>query len=384
MKVTLFSFFSAVFWSSLWIIGIYLFRKRKGFKRNFDLWALVLLYLFSIVRIFLPWELPFAIEIGVFRIYPQIYSFLTDKPFYGTQLSISYLSILVFIWLFVMGVLLLRYGFLYRKMVHSVRNYRMRCGRREYALLESVKRGMRKEREVSIFILPGIHVPFGIGVLHKSILLPHDRFTEQELYYILLHEYTHFLNHDILIKGMVSVFCCIFWWNPAVYLLKVDLEQTLEMKCDVAVTRRLDRQEKGAYLRTIVRVLKDSDTEKWVPYSATTLFRGKGTLDIKERFDAVIQAGTEHDERALPRGWLLVCACMLLASYVFLPQPAFEAPSSKDPNIVEYDSSNAYVRQARDGTYWLYVEQQEPMRISEGDAEFYEETGLNVMREGRP
>ena len=65
MQITLFSFFSSVLWSSVLIVGIYVLRKARHFRTSFGLGALVLLYLFSIMRLLFPLELPHVIELGI-------------------------------------------------------------------------------------------------------------------------------------------------------------------------------------------------------------------------------------------------------------------------------------------------------------------------------
>lgn len=238
------------------IVVIYFLRKMHRFKTSFGLGSLVLLYLFSIIRIALPLELPHVIEFGIDEIYPEIYRFLTTELLYGEHVCFSYLDTLISIWLIGTSILLVQYIVRYHKAMRSITKYASPCNQREYTSLNEVQRKIGKSMAVSLYSVPNISVPFGIGVFRKSILLPQNGFTDKELHYILMHEYTHFLNHDIPVKVMVSVFCCIFWWNPIVYLLKADLEQTLEMKCDAAVARNLDMQGKAAYLRTIVGVLK--------------------------------------------------------------------------------------------------------------------------------
>ena len=95
MQVTLFSFFSSVLWSSVLIVGIYGLRKARRFRTNFGLSALVLLYLFSIMRILIPLELPHVIELGIVAVYHEISSFLTTDLSYGEHLHFSYLDVLV-------------------------------------------------------------------------------------------------------------------------------------------------------------------------------------------------------------------------------------------------------------------------------------------------
>lgn len=381
MQVTLFSFFSSVLWSSVLIVGIYGLRKARRFRTNFGLSALVLLYLFSIMRILIPLELPHVIELGIDEVYPEIYRFLTTDLSYGEHLHFSYLDVLVCIWVAGIVILTIRYIVNYHKAMRGITKYASPCGEREYTSLDAVKRDIGKSMKVSLCTVPNISVPFGIGVFQKTILLPQNKFTGRELYYILLHEYTHFLNQDIPVKMMVSVFCCIFWWNPISYLLKADLEQTLEMKCDAAVANSLDAQGKVDYLRTIVGFMKQSATEESTPYTSTALIHAKRTMDVKERFDVVMYCDSEQ-KQALPQiSLLLIGACIFVLSYIVIPQPTFDAPLSNEPNTVDFDSANSYICQDSNGAYWLCIESQEPLPISDRLADSYQQTGLSIIKE---
>ena len=362
------------------IVGIYALRKVRRFRTSFGLSALVLLYLFSIMRILFPLELPHVVELGIDEVYPQIYRFLTTDHSYGEHLNFSYVDALVCIWVVGIIILTARYIVDYHKAMRSITKYASPCGQLEYTSLDAVKRDIGKSMKVSLCTVPNISVPFGIGIFRKTILLPQNNFTDRELYYILLHEYTHFLNHDIPVKMMVSVFCCIFWWNPVAFLLKADLEQTLEMKCDASVARYLDTQGKAAYLRTIVGVIKQSSTNRPSPYASTALFQTDRMLDIKERFDVVMNYGAGHDKALSHIALFLIGACVFVLSYSVIPQPVFDAPASTESSSISFDSSNSYVLQDQDGYYWLCVESQDPVKIPDEEAAFYQQTGLLIVR----
>lgn len=109
-----------------------------------------------------------------------------------------------------------------------------------------------------ITIVPSCEVPISIGVFRKRILLPRQDYTQQELHYILLHEHAHFDRHDHLIKMLVQIVCCIFWWNPLAYLLRREISQMLELRCDKAVTQNLTPEEKEEYLSVLLKLVKDS------------------------------------------------------------------------------------------------------------------------------
>ena len=363
------------------IVGIYAFRKVRRFRTNFGLGALVLLYMFSIMRIIFPLELPRVIELGIDEVYPEIYRFLTTNHSYGERLNFSYIDALVCIWVAGIIILMIRYIVNYHKAIRSITKYASPCGQHEYTSLDAVKRDIGRSMKVSLCTVPNISVPFGIGIFQKTILLPQNNFTDRELYYILLHEYTHFLNRDIPVKMMVSVFCCIFWWNPVAYLLKADLEQTLEMKCDASVARHLDTQGKATYMRTIVGVIKQSSTKRPTPYTSTALFQTGRMLDVKERFDVVMKYGAGHDRTLSQMALFLIGACVFVLSYAILPQPKFDAPHREKSGEIEFGSDTAYIQQDEAQEYWLYIQDESPIKLTKDEAEFYQQTGITITKE---
>lgn len=381
MSITLFSFLSSVLWSSVLIIGIFCFRKFRHFQTSFGLWTLVFLYLFCIIRAILPLELPYVIELGIENVYPQMYRFLTTPRSLGVSLYFSVLTVLCLIWIAVSLILLMRYLYIYRKARYRIMQYAIQCGKREYEMLDAVKKATRRSVDIKLYSVPNITIPFGIGIFSKAILLPKHEYSDKDLFFILLHEYTHFLNHDTLMKVMVSIFCCIFWWNPVVYLLSKDLEQTLEMKCDIAATKDIGRKEKAEYLRTIVNVMKQCTETNDVPYVSTALCKAKSGLDIKERFNMVIHADSKRSNAGFSFAMLFVCMSVFVISYIFIPQPAFASPESFEPNAIDFDATNSYILQSSDGKYWLYIPSQEPFQISRELANSYKKTGFPIIEE---
>ncbi|MFV0503197.1 MAG: hypothetical protein ACK5LT_04425 [Lachnospirales bacterium] len=52
--------------------------------------------------------------------------------------------------------------------------------------------------KVNVYKSSYISTPIGIGIFEKSIILIDKPYTDKELYYILLHEYTQFLTISVL------------------------------------------------------------------------------------------------------------------------------------------------------------------------------------------
>ncbi len=378
MQVTIFSFLSALLWSSLLIVAIYLLRHTR-FKQYFGILSMVLLYLFCAVRLFLPLEFPHTLIAADNVIYPHLYDLLTQER--DILANKPLMLILCAVWLLGFCKLLFRYIRQYRKAIYSVEYYAELWDERTNALLEQVQQQAGRKIKVQGYTALNIESAFGVGVLHKRIILPDRDYTESELRYVLLHEYTHFLNHDTIVKLLVTLFCIIFWWNPVVYLLQKDLEQTLEIKCDLSVAQTLNEKECAAYLRTILSLMKQTGRKHRLPFTATALFKTDAQAEIKERFATVMAYSAHQHHRAASAMFTGVFAVLLIASYAVLPQPKFEAPNNEKDGRIEFDSSTAYILQDSIRGYWLYIQDEQPMKLTESEADFFHQTGLEIIKE---
>ena len=365
MQITIFSFFSALGWSSLLIIGIY-FLRRSRFGRLFGVLPMVLLYLFCAVRMFLPLEFPYTMVASDTVVYPRVYRLLTDgRAALGGQPPVLVLEIL---WAVGTVGLLVRYGWQYRSAVRSLTQYAVPWDARTERIFEQVRQQTGRNLRIEGCTAPHLRSAFGMGVLRKRILLPERVYTEEELRYILLHEYTHFCNRDTLIKLMTVLLCAIFWWNPVVYLLHRDLEQTLELKCDRAVARTLNTTERADYLRVIIAMLRQSEDADRLPCTAAAFSRWGGEAAIKERFAAVM-ACAEQPRRAATAVLIGLVGALLVLSYAVLPQPAFKPPEIE--NEVCYDNTKAYIGVDADGKYWMCLQGWDPIPINDTEAKQY-------------
>lgn len=120
MQITIFSFLSALLWSSLLIVAIYLLRHTR-FKQHFGVLSMVLLYLFCAVRLFLPLEFTHTLIAEDNVVYPHIYDLLTQKRDMLANAPIG--LILCAVWILGFCVLLFRYARQYRKAIRSVERY---------------------------------------------------------------------------------------------------------------------------------------------------------------------------------------------------------------------------------------------------------------------
>ena len=76
-----------------------------------------------------------------------------------------------------------------------------------------------------------------------------------------------------------------------------------------------------------------------------------------------------------------VFAVLLIASYAVLPQPKFEAPSITKPGAIDFDNSTAYIKQDHVGGYWLCIQNEQPIKLTEADVDFYKQLNFQVIKE---
>ena len=61
---------------------------------------------------------------------------------------------------------------------------------------------------------------------------------------ILQHEFCHVKGNDLLIKLFYNLLLVIFWWNPLTYRFRKELDNLLELRCDLRITKDMNEWEK--------------------------------------------------------------------------------------------------------------------------------------------
>ena len=380
MQITLYSFVSALFWSSLWIIVIYVLRRTR-WKQSLGILPIMLAYLFCAARLLLP--LTFPLELVTEEGAPYYYCNL----FLRKRAMLTYnpvLLALAIVWLAGFCVFLVRYIRQYRRAIRIIERYAEPWDERAQTVLEQIQRQTERAIKIKGYTVAHISSAFSVGVLRKRIILPDKDYTEADLRYILTHEYTHFLHYDTLTKLLTTLFGIIFWWNPIARLLQRDWEQVIELKCDQFVTAPLNAQERAAYLRTILSMIKQSD-QKRLPFAedSLTLFQSNvenAEDNMKERFAAVTTYPERRKKINASVIFTSVFATLFFISYFVFPpkaddsSPYFEKYFSRDAAYILCDPSGTYwicinddvadMSQDSNGTRWLHIDGMEPIPIS--------------------
>lgn len=383
MHITLFSFVTAVLLSSLLIVALYLSRKSVKTIRMLNFGYLACLYLFCLGRLFFSVELPFAAVICA----PSLMNPLHDVneanlPMMEGAFLVS--DLLLLVW--AVGSILLFAQFLIR--YHRGKRDIDRLPKQENQVLQKIldelQRGNKRRIPIQVLCCSGLSTPCGIGLLRRQILLPSQEYTEEELFHILRHELQHFQTHDLLVKWMIRVFQCLFWWNPLVYLLGKDMDQVLEIKCDLSVVKNYSRQETLAYMRTIKSQLEQAiHTEKIVPVASASLVGNFAMSNVEERFLYLAESLKPNQRKELPKpAFAVLFAALIMASYSFVLQSSYEAPElDENGEKIQYmQEDEIKLLHKKDGSY-QEICQDELVKVPNYIAEEMIEQGVSVIEE---
>ncbi len=345
MEISVFSVLMTVLWSSILIAFFYLGRTKTRLLYICSISTVILLYLFCAVRVVLPIELPWTRVVSG----GAIFNTIRDTLFYQIGF-VRFYELFITIWMIGMGLILSKYLVQYRRVTHYIHTFQREESMAILNVLDSLEKGSR----IEVFKTTQVKSPCCLGIFKKRILLPDKEYDRKELQYILLHEYTHLHNNDILLKTLITVLCGIYWWNPIVYLLRKDLNQSMEIRCDLSVSKYLNENERADYLSVMLDAFRESrQTEQYVGVAGLV---ENHSASLLERFQIVADRKIVQKNRASVFAAFMMLV-VLVISYSFIFQSKYETPMSEietDTNVYSIDAGNAYITK-QGNTYILHV-----------------------------
>ena len=356
MQITIFSVWMTILWSSILILIFYVLRKKLVLLDVCSVSGVLILYIFCIIRLMIPIELPWTKELWGGEIYNRVY----DVVRYEVVSGITIYQMFGMIWMAGALFFFIKLTIRYIKLKKMLDRIPVKKDERAENVLTTVLKN--KEKRPEIMKTSAVQIPCCVGLFHKRILLPAKEYSDEELYYILLHEYTHLKNNDVLTKLLINSICAVYWWNPFVYLLRKDMQQSLEIRCDGLVSKKMDSISRSNYLAVMLAEFKDNchaDEFKKYHSSVMPLFE-EHSEKLIERFQLV----SDRKNGTSVKGNLVATAiaiCLLMASYSFVLQSQYACPIEEIENDdISYsvDSDNSYIT-FHDGEYILHSGQRE-------------------------
>lgn len=386
MAVTPLSFFMSVLWSCIIISAVHFLRKKQFFLNGFGITTIVLLYVFCIGRMLFTFEFPFTRVIELPSVYNQFYQVVCRDTYSVGRREVNVFSIFLIVWLSVSVVLLLKYGIDYARSFKQIRDLSYVTDDRYGKTLAEIQSQTNRRKNICVVSCSAVGMPMGVGVFKKRILIPPGKYTDEEIRYVLLHEYTHFINRDLVTKLLIEIFCRLFWWNPLVYVLRKDVEQMMELRCDLMVISGLGSLKRACYLKTIKECLERSDQGgvKRLSTVSTQLFRrSKRNPELIERF-ALVAAPVKKDYRKFQIISIVCFISTLLCSYSFIFQPHYQPSQEEmagDSQVSSFGDLSGYIVKKDDGKYYFINDNGSEWELKSESVEVFVSIGYEIREE---
>lgn len=386
MYVTAYSLAMACIWTSVLALIMYAIQKSKRTLRYFGINNMLILYGFCVFRMVIPIELPITKEIPVEEVYNAVTQ-LCMRVIIGETFHVG--DVFLVIWgcgTVIKLFLLIKDYQMTRRMLGRL-TVQSKSAAQE--LLERLQEGKKDKRKIPVYTSP-FSVPMETGILHPAILLPDREYSTQDLAYIIRHEYTHILNHDTTVKLLLNLWTCIFWWNPISYLLNRNIENTLELKCDLTAAGELGENEKAQYLSAILHDIQNVEKEKEqkrLPKNVSALYSTYSREFIVKRFRCVSECIGMTKRARVKYGIytvsvLIACLTIYGISYSVVFQSNFEAPMEEmqegEGIIHVLDPETTFLRKTEEGRYEVICENQCITVVEEAAALWMQEQGFEI------
>lgn len=390
MSISLYSVLTTFLWFNVFVLLLCILRWKLKILLGYQLFPLLLLIGLSVVRLLVPVEPFFALEVESTRVLP----FLQDRSrvevaAIGGQ-TVTVASLVILVLSAVSLALLVRLFFLLHRKSSQLRQGARTDDPRLLAIFQRVKAEAPSRRQCRLYVSDQCPGPCIFGVVRSHVLIPRElcALGDRDLYYVLKHEWRHHLEYDVAVKLLIECLCCLLWWDPLVYLLRYNLNQTLELKCDAKVTREFQEEERLSYAEALMNTLRvcgrksvdqPRETMLSIPFLGATLAkrRVKADEDLIQRFDVVLEVD-RRDSRIMKRILVALMILLFAASFCFVIQP-FRLPPEEEL-VITIDSKDSagsfkvtpktsFLLDNQDGTYSLFVDNNYLHDVDERDIE---------------
>lgn len=369
MELTVWALAMAFLWSSLFCILFFCFRRNTKLIASFGILPALILFGGFLLRVFLPVDFP-----GFTQVISRTdawYLKINDFLLYRKIPHLNIAPVFLFIGLWAAGSIFLLARFLVRYR-RSASLFAQMMEEDEGLIYQIAveKAAAYQIKQLRIVRYAGLKSPAVTGLLHPTILFPDFQYTEKEIACVLDHELMHWRQRDQWIKLLAKIACCLMWWNPFVYLFDRNLNQTLEIRCDLSVTKDLAMPERKTYLETMIQTMQCACRQKkQSPLSLASDFFSSTRQKLGQRFDLVVQyRENKRRNRVVTVVSTGLFIALLVLSFAFVVQPAYEPPASDivtDSNAKQVTPENAYILRDVDGKYYMIVSGKKTQQIPE-------------------
>lgn len=275
------------------------------------------------------------------------------------------------------------------------------------------KRELDIHRNVTLLISGQVSTPLIYGVIHPCLILPSCLVNEgsnkddnEDIRFILLHELTHYRNHDLIYNQILLLLSLPYWFNPMIHIVIREFRSDRELYCDACLLHGMRPSDRLKYGHTILNFA--AGTSRFLYHPVTTGFSGtKKQLTRRIKQIAAYRVPSGHDRLRNVISFLLI-TLFLAAQLPFLNAQAaggsaetfsvsippsavgFSIPSVPASNSSSLLDVHDYFRgldgcmvltDLNSGQYRIYNEEKSTRRISP-DSTYKIYSALNALESG--
>jgi beta-lactamase regulating signal transducer with metallopeptidase domain/thiol-disulfide isomerase/thioredoxin/protocatechuate 3,4-dioxygenase beta subunit len=197
------------------------------------------------------------------------------------------------------------------RFVIRIRGHRLMPYTRVVRILEECRAALRLGQRVTLIEMDEVETPAVCGLWCKRLLLPIgmcNRFSDDELRHILLHELAHLKRRDLEVHWLVEVLQVFHWFNPMLWFAFRQMRADRELATDALALSCARESERTQYGETILKVLESIARR---PASSGLVGIAEGKAQIQQRLLAIARHGRAKPWNLLALG--IIAALGVLA-----------------------------------------------------------------------
>lgn len=195
--------------------------------------------------------------------------------------------------------------------------------KRIYTQLQKAAERLRyKKKDLVILQSDQVRSPSTFGVFHPRIILPNhfiDQASEDQLFFILLHELVHQKNKDAAQNYLLIGIAILNWFNPFSYLIVKQAREDREIACDQRVMHLLEEEDIYHYGTTLLSLAQKRE------HSYLLSFSGKRN-ELRRRIESISSFHPSSTKTITVKFGLI--SALVIAFFFVIPQARTD---EKDP-----------------------------------------------------
>lgn len=353
MLITLSSIINTFFLSNLLILVLIMLLSLRVLTRYINTYTIITCFFVLMIRLLFPLEFYFTRAIPVNRFIPQIYVFISKTIINIGNINFKLVQFFAFLW-FIISVLLI---------CNTFRHYAMT--RNNLTKLEEIKdpkiieiynklnNSYKKNNVFRLVYSPSLQSPFVFGIKEPIIVLPKIELTDKELNYIFKHELCHYYKKHLHIKILCELISNIYFWNPLIYIMKLQISKSLEIYVDSTLTSTVAEMEKIEYIECLIKIAKLQYFRNINrPYVAGFSIL---SISLTDRTRKIMEPSFSPKQPLYSNLFLSLVISVILFSYLFIYEP-YALTDYVQQNTFILDKSNSFYIKNNDDTFDLYIE----------------------------